>query len=212
MSSPLPETRTFSAAPLMVDPALFEEAAITPDTRAINAGIVKALGAIPDRWVFPMAVLRKLRLEGKGPFPLAPESPYAQVIEIDGPHGPVPLRILTPPTPPKGVYLHIHGGGWCLGSARENDGLNHRFVERTGFAVVSVEYRLAPEEPWPAGPDDCEAAALWLVREGDPLRHRPLRHRRRIGGGEPLRLDPAAAARQARAHAVPRRQPHRRRL
>ncbi|MDF2618690.1 MAG: Alpha/beta hydrolase fold-3 domain protein [Xanthobacteraceae bacterium] len=166
MSSPLPETRTFSAAPLVVDPALFEEAAITPDTRAINAGIVKALGAIPDRWVFPMAVLRKLRLEGKGPFPLAPESPYAQVIEIDGPHGPVPLRILTPPTPPKGVYLHIHGGGWCLGSARENDGLNHRFVERTGFAVVSVEYRLAPEEPWPAGPDDCEAAALWLVREG----------------------------------------------
>lgn len=166
MSSPLPENRASSAAPLVVDPALFEAAAITQETRAINAGIVKALGAVPDRWVFPMAMLRKLRLEGKGPFPLAPESPYAQVIEIDGPHGPVPLRILTPPTPPKGVYLHLHGGGWCLGSARENDGLNHRFVERTGFAVVSVEYRLAPEEPWPRGPDDCEAAALWLMREG----------------------------------------------
>ncbi|TCK30562.1 acetyl esterase/lipase [Ancylobacter aquaticus] len=155
-----------AAAPLAVDPALFDPAAIAPDTRAVNASIIKALGAVPDRWVFPMAMLRKLRLEGKGPFPLSPESPLAKVVEIEGPHGQIPLRILTPPAPPKGVYLHIHGGGWCLGSARENDGLNHRFVERTGFAVVSVDYRLAPEIPYPAAPDDCEAAALWLLREG----------------------------------------------
>ncbi|MBS7539066.1 alpha/beta hydrolase [Ancylobacter lacus] len=154
-----------SASALTLDPALFRPEAVAPDTKAINAGILKALGAIPDRWVFPMAVLRKLRLEGKGPFPLAPESPLAEVIEIPGPHGPVGLRILAPPQP-KGVYLHFHGGGWCLGSARENDGLNHRLVERTGFAVVSVDYRLAPENPWPAAPDDCEAAALWLLREG----------------------------------------------
>lgn len=166
MTSALPETHTSADAPLVVAPALFDPAAIAPDTRAVNAAIVKALGAVPDRWVFPMAVLRKLRLEGKGPFPLSPESPYAQVIEIDGPHGPVPLRILTPPGPARGVYLHIHGGGWCLGSARENDGLNHRFVEATSFAVVSVDYRLAPEHPYPAAPDDCEAAALWLLREG----------------------------------------------
>lgn len=166
MTSALPETPIHTIAPLVVDPALFDPASIAPDTRAVNASIIKALGAIPDRWVFPMAMLRKLRLDGKGPFPLSPESPYAQVIEIEGPRGPVPLRILTPGTPPKGVYLHFHGGGWCLGSARENDGLNHRFVERTGFAVVSVDYRLAPELPYPAGPDDCEAAALWLAREG----------------------------------------------
>lgn len=169
MSSASADTRPNLAAaraPLALDPAVFEPAAIAPDTRALNAAIVKALGAVPDRWVFPMAMLRKLRLEGKGPFPLAPESPYAQVIEIEGKRGPVGLRILTPPTAPKGVYLHIHGGGWCLGSARENDGINHRFVERTGFAVVSVDYGLAPEQPWPAAPDDCEAAALWLVREG----------------------------------------------
>ncbi|GAB4066217.1 alpha/beta hydrolase fold domain-containing protein [Ancylobacter sonchi] len=151
---------------LVIDPSVFAPSAVSPETRAVNAGIVKALGAVPDRWVFPMALLRKLRLDGKGPFPLAPESPYASVEEIDGPHGPVALRIYTPPEPAKGVYLHIHGGGWCLGSARENDGLNHRLVERTGFAVVSVDYRLAPEAPWPAAPDDCEAAALWLVREG----------------------------------------------
>lgn len=166
MTAALPETPLRAVAPLAVDPVLFDPSSIAPDTRAVNASIVKALGAIPDRWVFPMTMLRKLRLEGKGPFPLSPESPLAEVIEIEGRHGPVPLRILTPEAPPKGVYLHLHGGGWCLGSARENDGLNHRFVERTGFAVVSVDYRLAPEQPYPAGPDDCEAAALWLVREG----------------------------------------------
>lgn len=150
---------------LRLDGAVFDPASIAPDTKAINAGIIKALGAVPDRWVFPMAVIRKLRLDGKGPFPLSPESPLAKVEEIDGPHGPVPVRILSPEQP-KGVYLHLHGGGWCLGSARENDGLNHRFVERTGFAVVSVDYRLAPEHPYPAAPDDCETVALWLVREG----------------------------------------------
>lgn len=168
MSSSLPNAVAPTAAPhpaLTLDPAVFDPAAVSAETRAVNAGIVKALGAIPDRWVYPFAMLRKLRLEGKGPFPLAPESPFARVEEIAGPHGAVPVRILAPPEP-KGVYLHLHGGGWTLGSARENDGLNHRFVERTGFAVVSVDYRLAPEEPWPKGPDDCEAAALWLVREG----------------------------------------------
>ncbi|MCK0196058.1 alpha/beta hydrolase [Ancylobacter sp. 6x-1] len=161
-SSPLQPT-----SPLLVDPALFRPEAIAPDTRAVNAAIVKAMEGVADPWIYPMAMIRKIRLEGKGRFPLPPESPLAQVIDIPGPRGPLALRILTPVgATPKGVYLHIHGGGWCLGSARENDALNQRIVERSGFAVVSVDYALAPEEPWPAGPDDCEAAALWLVKEG----------------------------------------------
>ncbi|HSI41721.1 MAG TPA: alpha/beta hydrolase [Xanthobacteraceae bacterium] len=154
-----------SRTTLSLDPTVFAPEAVAPDTRAVNAGIVKALSAVPDRWVFPLPLLRQLRLEGKGPFPLAPQSPLARTLEIEGPHGPVPLRILAPEQP-RGVYLHIHGGGWTLGSARENDGLNDLLVARTGLAVVSVDYRLAPEHPYPAAPDDCEAAALWLLREG----------------------------------------------
>ena len=59
--------------------------------------------------------------------------------------------------------MPCHGGGWVLGGADMNDGMLERIADNTGQAVVSVEYRLAPEYPYPAGPDDCEAAAAWLV-------------------------------------------------
>ena len=143
----------------------FARAAVDVGTRMVNEAIIKALGAIPNRGELPPAVIRKARLEGKGPFPLPPESPHASTLEIEAPQGIVRVRIYMPAGAPKGVYLHIHGGGWTLGSPRENDGSNDRIVTRTGWAVVSVQYRLAPEHPYPAAPDDCEAAALWLARE-----------------------------------------------
>ncbi len=151
---------------LVLDPAVFSAAAVAPDTRMVNDAIVKALSAIPDRWAPPLAEIRAARLAGKGTFPLAPESPRASVETIPGPRGPVPVRIFLPDGAPKGVYLHIHGGGWTVGSARENEALLDRIAGNCGLAVVSVDYALAPEEPYPAGPDDCEAAALWLVKEG----------------------------------------------
>ncbi len=76
----------------------------------------------------------------------------------------VPVRILTPTQgPPLGVYLDIHGGGFYMDSAAHGDGRNRELAETLQVAVVSVEYRWAPEHPWPAAPDDCEVAALWLV-------------------------------------------------
>jgi acetyl esterase len=50
-------------------------------------------------------------------------------------------------------------------SAIRNDARNARLADALGVTVVSVEYRLAPEDPWPSAPDDCETAALWLVEE-----------------------------------------------
>lgn len=74
----------------------------------------------------------------------------------------VPLRIF-PRNRPRGVLLHIHGGGWWAGTADMQDELLERYSERLDVAVASVEYRLAPEHPYPGAPDDCELAARWLA-------------------------------------------------
>ncbi len=80
----------------------------------------------------------------------------------------VPVRIHTPTDrPATGVLLEIHTGGFYLGSAAGSDVRNRRLVDALGIAVVSVDYRLAPENPWPAAPDDCETAALWLAENAE---------------------------------------------
>ena len=83
---------------------------------------------------------------------------------VDAATGPVAVRILAPTSGrPQGVYLDIHGGGFYMDSAAHSDARNRALAEAIDFAVVSVDYRLAPEHPWPAAPDDCEAVALWLM-------------------------------------------------
>jgi acetyl esterase/lipase len=72
------------------------------------------------------------------------------------------------PPDPAGVYLHFHGGGWTLGAANQQDVLLWSLARNARVAVVSVDYRLAPEHPYPAGPDDCEAGALWLLDNAEP--------------------------------------------
>jgi acetyl esterase/lipase len=67
----------------------------------------------------------------------------------------------------EGVYLHLHGGGWALGGADQQDLLLTTIADAAQMAVVSVDYRLAPEHPFPSGPDDCEAAACWLVERAE---------------------------------------------
>lgn len=79
----------------------------------------------------------------------------------------VPVRVMAPACgESRATYLDIHGGGFYMDSAARGDACNARLADALGVTVVSVEYRLAPEHPWPAAPDDCERAALWLVGEG----------------------------------------------
>lgn len=74
------------------------------------------------------------------------------------------LRIHAPvDRPARGVVLEIHGGGFSMGSAARSDIRNRQLADALGVAVASVDYRVAPEHPWPAAPDDCEAATLWLA-------------------------------------------------
>ena len=81
--------------------------------------------------------------------------------------GQVQVRVTSPSSGgARAIYLDIHGGGFYMDSAARSDARNARLADALGVTVVSVEYRLAPEHPWPAAPDDCETAALWLVEEG----------------------------------------------
>jgi acetyl esterase/lipase len=147
-------------------PALFRPEAIAPDTAKLNQQLIDLLTPLPEWWNVGAEATREARRRGEGPFPVAPKSPRARVMTIPGKDGyQIPLRIIAPDNP-CGIYLHIHGGGWVLGSAELQDPMLERIADNTGQAVVAVEYRLAPEHPYPAGPDDCEAAALWLVENG----------------------------------------------
>ena len=143
------------------DPKLFSDDAIPDDTRALNAGIIAATKDMANWWEVGAAKVREARAAGRGPFPAPVKSERARWIEIDGPAGKLKLRVLEPRSS-RGVYLHIHGGGHVLGAADQQDRLLERIADETRLTAVSVEYRLAPEHPYPAGPDDCEAAALWV--------------------------------------------------
>ncbi|MGH6952162.1 MAG: alpha/beta hydrolase [Vitreimonas sp.] len=144
-----------------LDPKLFNDDAVPEDTRALNAGIVELTKDMANWWDVGAQKVRDARANGQGVFPAPVKSERARWIEIDGPAGKLPLRVIAPEQP-RGVYLHIHGGGHVLGAADQQDKLLERIADETRLTAISVEYRLAPENPYPAGPDDCEAAALWV--------------------------------------------------
>ncbi len=144
----------------LFDPALLELAA---EQQAFNATIMEAtagMTSIDTRSIEGLAWMRKA-MEPGGLFGFEAYD-FPEVRTIPGPAGPIPIRVMIPEVV-DGVYLHLHGGGMTLGSALAMDKRNWPIAQACNVAVVSVDYRLAPEHPFPAGPDDCEAAALWLV-------------------------------------------------
>ncbi|RZL84097.1 MAG: alpha/beta hydrolase [Rhodococcus sp. (in: high G+C Gram-positive bacteria)] len=109
--------------------------------------------------------LRDMRARRSAPSPADPPA-IEEMVEVAGVR--VPVRIFTPADGrARGVFLDIHGGGFYMDSAARDDVRNRELADALRIAVVSVDYRLAPEDPWPAAPDDCEAVALWLVEHAD---------------------------------------------
>lgn len=134
-------------------------------TRAYNQDLAEALAALPAYYeVNDPPATRAARARGEGPFPAPVRLAEGVDRTIPGRAGDIPVRVFTPPVV-RGVYLHLHGGGWTFGASDAHDPQLWRMARGAEVAVVSVEYRLAPEHPYPAAPDDCEDAARWLLAE-----------------------------------------------
>src|ERR1700691_2510492 len=96
---------------------------------------------------------------------------------VPGPGGDIRIRIYRPEGAESApLVTFFHGGGWVIGDIDTHDGSCRILSRRTGAVVVSVDYRLAPEHPFPAALDDCDAAVTWVAGQAEDL------------GGDPGRL------------------------
>jgi len=108
-----------------------------------------------------MEEMRKLQSAQLPPSPVNVEER-----RVPGPAGSPDVRVLiyTPPNvaKPASGYLHIHGGGYVMGTADMSDPQNKALAEQLGCVIVSVDYRLAPDTPHPGPVEDCYAALKWF--------------------------------------------------
>lgn len=103
------------------------------------------------------------------------------LVAVDG--GDIRIRVFTPLTDgPYGVFFHIHGGGFTLGTIDSlyNDAKCAHICANSGCVVTTVDYRLAPEFPHPTAPEDCFTALRWVTEHADELHIDP--HRIAVGG------------------------------
>jgi acetyl esterase len=139
-----------------------------PQARAALA----ELAALPDRFIpgrpgFDLAATRERgRLLAGGGEPVS----HVADVDADG----IPCRLFRPQRAAP-VVLYLHGGGWALGSVEEAEPLCRAIANASGWAVLAVGYRLAPEHPYPVAVEDVERAVAWLARHGGALEVDPAR-------------------------------------
>lgn len=104
--------------------------------------------------------------------PVAERLPVHTVEDVTAPTslGGVPVRVYTPTDAATfGLLIYMHGGAFFSGSLETHDGIARALANATGYKVISVGYRLAPEHAYPAGLDDCYAVVRWAAEHGDDL-------------------------------------------
>ena len=115
-----------------------------------------------------------------------PSPPIVQEVDnlhCQGPHGSIALRLYKPllshPTPyapdPLPVLMYFHGGGWVIGDLDTHDTLCRQLANEAQCAVVAVDYRMGPENPFPGAVDDCIAATYWVHTQAEALGLDPAR-------------------------------------
>src|ERR1700760_1856808 len=128
--------------------------------------------ARPKPWDVPPAVTRQ-SFAGMMQLTAAKDVAVGKVdnFVIPGPGGALKARSYAPIAASGAlpVLVYFHGGGFVAGSLESHDGLCRLFAAEGGFKVIAVDYRLAPENPWPAAVDDAWAATLWIEQNASQL-------------------------------------------
>lgn len=88
--------------------------------------------------------------------------------------GALPGRLYRPSAGRLPLVVYLHGGGWVIGSLDTHDRACRRLAEESGAALLSVDYRLAPEHPWPASIEDAVTAVRWAASGPEELGERPV--------------------------------------
>lgn len=137
----------------------------TPETQGLLAMLEEAGG--PDISEQTPEEARAM-MEGFAPMQAgAPEPARVEDRNLPGPGGDIPVRVYAAEGDNLPVVMYFHGGGWVLGNIESHDGTCKQLLAELGeAAVVSVDYRLAPEHKYPAAADDCYAAAAWVAENG----------------------------------------------
>jgi acetyl esterase len=101
----------------------------------------------------------------------APELARVEDIRIPGPAGEIPARVYSSSAAktPQPTVVYFHGGGWVQGDLETHNGLCARLARHAGVLVVAIDYRLAPENKFPAAVEDCFAAYRWIREKGRDL-------------------------------------------
>ncbi|MBW2031430.1 MAG: alpha/beta hydrolase [Deltaproteobacteria bacterium] len=148
----------------ILDPGLFTPEAIDPETATFNKRLEAIFATMPPPHKMTPQRLREESESGRGWMGPVKRLKEAADRTIGFSNSEVSVRVVVPEEV-KAVYLHMHGGGFVLMRPYHFDPTLVDTAKKCRVAVVSVDYRLAPENPYPAAADDCETVALWLAEK-----------------------------------------------
>lgn len=150
-----------------LDPVDFDPASVSEETHAFNDVLLDRVLRMPRWWKVGAGEFRRMRHAGETPRPAPVLLDTAETYPIPSrdQSRAVPCRLFRPQNGKtvQGVFMHIHGGGWVIGDEMSQDEWLQDMSNNHGLVSISVGYRLAPEHPFPAGPEDCYDVAEWLV-------------------------------------------------
>ena len=152
--------------------------AFHPDTQALLT-LIRESGRPPFEALTPTEARRAYA--ASRPLLQPPPVEVAEIRELAAPGkaGAIPLRLYrgagTAAAAVLPCLLYMHGGGWVFGDLDSHDGVCRRLANDAQCCVIAVDYRLAPEHPYPAAVEDCAAALAWVAGEAAALRIDPRR-------------------------------------